>query len=343
MILEGPERLSDTIGLSDTRVVVFDELHKYPNWKNFLKGFFDIYAESRFDVLVTGSARLDVYRRGADSLMGRYFLYRMHPVTVAEIARPRGPGELLGDPAPVDDADFESLLRFGGFPEPFLRRDIRFYNRWRRNRLKLLFREDLRETARILEVGQVELLAELLRRGIGSQLNYASLARKVRASQDSIRRWVSVLESLYLCFLVRPWSPNVPRSLLKDPKVYFWDWSVADDPGTRFENMVASHLLKAVHWSQDTGLGEMGLHYLRTKDGREVDFLVSRDGAPWILVEAKLGKNRPLGRNLSWFQQHTGAPHAFQLVGDADHVQADAFREKGPIKVPARSFLSQLV
>jgi predicted AAA+ superfamily ATPase len=338
-----PQAIVDSIGLGDSTVIVFDELHKYPGWRNFLKGFFDTYDGQGFKVVTTGSARLDAYRRGADSLMGRYFLYRMHPLSVAEIVQPRGPGELLAQPRQIADEDFAALQRFGGFPEPYLRRNVRFYNRWRRNRLKLLFREDLRDTTRILEVAQVELLAEFLRQRSGRQIGYSSLAKMIRASEDSIRRWTDVLESLYFAFLIRPSSTNIPRSLLKEPRVYLWDWSLVDDPGARDENLVASHLLKAVHWWQDSGCGDFGLYYLRTKDKREVDFVVTRDARPWFLVEVKASGVKGLSANLAWFQKRTGAEHAFQVFMDGDFVEVDAFAAPRPVKVPARTFLSQLV
>lgn len=343
LFLEGPAAVAEEIGVSPRRTIVFDELHKYPHWRNFLKGFYDSYARGRFNIVVTGSSQLDIYRKGADSLMGRYFLYHMHPLSVAELAHQEFPEKAVSRPLPVSNSDYERLMGFGGFPEPFLRHNARFFNRWKRTRLKLLFREDLRDVTRINEVGQVELLAEFIRQQSGQLLNYASLARKIRASQDSIRRWIGVLESLYYCFMIRPWTKNVTRSLLKEPKIYLADWSMVDDPGARFENMVGCHLLKAVSWWQDSGMGEYGLHSLRTKDKREVDFLVSRDGRPWFIVEAKSSQTRPLAKNLGYFQDRIGAKHAFQVVADAEFEEVDCFAYDYPIKVPARTLLSQLV
>jgi len=343
LFLDGPAAVAEKIGASSFRTIVFDELHKFPHWRNFLKGFYDSYARGRFNIVVTGSSRLDIYRKGADSLMGRYFLYRMHPLSVAELAHQKMPKKEVGRPHVVSKSDYEHLERFGGFPEPFLKHNMRFYNRWKRTRLKLLFKEDLRDVTRISEVAQVELLAEFIRQQSGQLVNFASLARKIRASQDSIRRWFGVLESLYYCFMIRPWSRNVARSLLKEPKIYLADWAMVDDPGARFENLVGCHLLKAVRWWQDSGLGEYGLHFLRTKDKREVDFVVSRDGRPWFIVEAKASQTRPLGKNLEYFQTRIGAKHAFQVVADADFEEVDCFAYDYPIKVPALTFLSQLV
>jgi predicted AAA+ superfamily ATPase len=343
LFLEGPAAIAEKIGVSQKRTVVFDELHKYPQWRNFLKGFYDSYARDRFNIVVTGSSRLDIYRRGADSLMGRYFLYHMHPLSVAELAHQKLAEIEISKPQSISISNFKRLERFGGFPEPYLKNNVRFFNRWKRTRLKLLFREELRDVTRVQEVGKIELLSEFIRQHSGQLLNYASLARKIRASQDSIRRWIGVLESLYYCFLVRPWTKNLTRSLLKEPKIYLTDWALVDNPGVRLENMVGCHLLKAVTWWQDLGLGEYGLYFLRTKDKREVDFLVSREGRPWFIVEVKSSHTRPLSKNLEYFQTRIGAKHAFQVAADADFEDDDCFGYDYPIKVSALTFLSQMV
>ena len=163
LFLEGPAAVAEKIGVSQRRTIIFDELHKYPHWRNFLKGFYDSYARGRFNIVVTGSSRLDIYRKGADSLMGRYFLYHMHPLSVAELAHQKFPEREINPPKRISRANLEHLEHFGGFPEPFLKHNVRFFNRWKRTRLKLLFREDLRDVTRIQEVGQVELLAEFIR------------------------------------------------------------------------------------------------------------------------------------------------------------------------------------
>ncbi|MBM3264779.1 MAG: DUF4143 domain-containing protein, partial [candidate division Zixibacteria bacterium] len=203
--------------------------------------------------------------------------------------------------------------------------------------------EDLRDTSRIYEIGQVELLAEFLRRQAGQLLNVATLSTRVRASQDSIRRWIAVLEGLYYCFRISPWSNNIGRSLLKEPKVYLWDWSTLDTPGARHENLVAVHLLKAIHWWQDTDMGDFGLYFLRTKDQREVDFLITQDTRPYALIEVKTSEQQTLSGSLAYFQRMTGAPHAFQVVMEADYAEMDCFDLTHPVKVPARTLLSQLV
>jgi len=255
----------EEIGLNylqeEPQVVIFDEIHKYSKWKDFLKGFFDVNS-SKTRIIVTGSSKLDIFKKGGDSLMGRYFLYHLHPMSVREVVKPRLTEKEIHPPQPIDMHAFDSLLDFGGFPEPFSKANARFSNRWKRLRQQQIFTEDIRDLTQVQEIHQIELLAETLKYQTGQLTNYTNLAKKVRVSVDTLRRWIKILESLYYCFTLQPWSKNVPRSLLKQPKVYLWDWSLIADPGARAENFIASHLLKAVHWWTDNGFGEYGLYFL---------------------------------------------------------------------------------
>ena len=341
LILRGPGAVAEHIGLAPEGVIVFDEIHKYPHWKSFLKGFYDTYGADK-RIVVTGSARLDVYRKGGDSLMGRYFLYRMHPLSVAELLSDSIPDTEISSPAQLPPPEWQRLLQYGGFPQPFLRANRRFYNRWKRTRNAQLFREDIHDVARVHEVGQVEVLAELIRQQAGQLTSIASLAKKVRAAENSVRNWLKIMEALYYCFAVRPWSNNIARSLRKEPKFYLWDWALVEQGGARHENMVASHLYKAVHWWTDNGFGDFGLFHLRTRDKREVDFVVTRDNRPWFLVEVK-SKSASLSPALAWFQEKTGASHAFQVVMEMPYRDADCFKINYPVVVPALTLLSQLV
>lgn len=343
-ILAGHRALAHRFGLDQLGqkpLVIFDEVQKYPDWKNWLKGFFDVWG-SHCRILATGSARLDHFSRGGDSMMGRYLSYRMHPLSVGEIVAPhRTATDLLLPPREISEADWKALWEFGMFPEPFLRRDRRFFTRWSRLRLDQTVREDLRDLTRATEVSRVELVAELLRARAAQSLTFSDLARAVRSSVESVQRWVEHLEALHLVFLVRPWFRNISKALTKEPKVYLRDGSTISDPGARFENMVACHLLKAVQGWEDAGLGSFALHYLRDTEKREVDFLVVRDDTPWFLVEAKTSDTRPTD-TLRHFQKATGAPHAFQVVRDLPYVDIDPFTRKDPVAVPARTLLSQL-
>ena len=348
LILAGPgtlisafelDRLSETVP-----IILFDELHKFPRWKQFLKGFFDTHA-GRVRVMVTGSSRMDVYRRGGDSLMGRYFPYRMHPFSVSETVTQEIPdtARIVRPPRPVDDGDFDALWHHGGYPEPFLKRDVRFSRRWQSLRLEQLVREDVRDLTQVQQLDQLEIMVRLLVTRSAQQLVYGNLARQVRVSVDTIRRWVAALCDLHLGFVVRPWFNNVSRSLRKEPKWYLRDWASVTSVGQRAETFVACHLLKAVDGWNDMGLGIFELGYLRDKEKREVDFLVARDGRPWFLAEVKYG-DESLGPSLKPYQDQTAAPFAFQLTLDANYVDRDCFAAPGPpVIVPARTLLSQLL
>jgi hypothetical protein len=343
VILAGPAAVALHLGLRNMReplpLVVFDEIHKYRHWKRFLKGFFDTY-EKLVRIIVTGSARLDVYRRGGDSMMGRYFLYRLHPLSVREFADPSF--KEVDISSPIACSDFEILIEHGGFPEPFIQRNHRFTHQWRRLRLELLFKHDIRDLTRIQDLGQMEILAQVLTHQVGQLIDYTGLANAVKVSSPTIQRWMTVLSSLYYCFTIQPWSKNISKSLIKQPKVYLWDWSMATHIGARNENFIASHLLKAVQFWTDAGFGDYGLYYLRDKAKREVDFLVVKNGQPWFLVEAK-NSEKGISPALYYFQKETKASHAFQVSLDSPFVDRDCFTYNEPMRVPARTLLSQLV
>jgi predicted AAA+ superfamily ATPase len=344
LILAGPTAVARHLGRDVLReqplTCCFDELHKSPRWKAFLKGLFDSWGE-RGRFIVTGSSRLDVYRRGGDSLMGRYLLYRMHPLSVGELLRPSAQLRLLQQPRRLADSAWTALLEHGGYPEPYLKRNRAFSQRWRRLRSAQLLREEVRELTRIHELARLEHLGLLLAERSGSSLVLSSLASDVQVSVDTARRWVEALTSLHWGFLVRPYFKSVAKALRKEPKWYLRDWSGCLDPGARAETLVACHLLKAVEGWQDEGLGDFELRYLRDKLKREVDFLVVRDRKPWFLVEVKQS-DVTLSPSLAHFQRATGAAHAFQVVLDLDYVNADCFSRHEPVVVPARTFLAQL-
>ena len=347
-ILAGPARLIDHYRLDRLSrtppVVIFDELHKFPRWKQFLNGFFDTYAD-RLRIIVTGSSRMDVYRRGGDSLMGRYFLYRMHPFSVAETLTQEIPDEkrIIRQPKKISPTNFNALWNHGGYPEPFLKRDMRFSRRWQSLRLEQLVREEIRDLTQIQQLDQLELLVKLLAERSAHQLIYGNLANDVRVSIDTTRRWIDILVSLHLGFLIRPWFKNVSRSLRKEPKWFLRDWASIKDQGDKAETFVACHLLKAVEGWNDMGLGKFELGYLRDKEKREVDFLVARDGKPWFLAEVKQ-HDESISPSLKYFQQQLAAPFAFRVVLDANYVDADCCARAGPpIAVPAQTFLSQFL
>ena len=346
IILEGVESVAGFAGLdklhTEIPAVVFDEVHKYGKWKTFLKGFFDTY-KGKVNIIVTGSSRLDVYKKGGDSLMGRYFLYRLHQLSVRELLKTNFSEKEIQEPLKPGEGLMEMLLNNGGFPEPFIKNDRKFLNRWRTLRRHQLVREDIRDLSRIQELGQIELLVEILKHHSGQLTNYSALANKINVSSMTISRWIKTLHGFFYLFTVQPWSVNIPRALIKEPKTYLWDWADVEDEGRRWENFVASHLLKSVHYWTDCGFGNFALWFVRDKEKREVDFLVTRDKMPWFLVEAKLSQRAGLSKNLAYFQEKTGAEHAFQVIRDMEYVPADCFKHKKPVIVPGKTFLSQLI
>lgn len=306
-------------------LVVLDEIHKFPRWKRYLKGLWDT-RKDRIDVLVTGSGRLDVYQRGGDSLLGRYHQYRLHPLSVREVVDSHPPPsdylpegtlqvwrDASGPPPRRVRAAFDDLLRWGGFPEPFLKRNDRALRQWHRERHDLIVREDLRDLSRIQLLSHVEELVELLVQRSGSLLSYNLLREDLQVALDSVRLWVGYLRRLYFIHLVRPYAGRLARALRREPKVYAWDWSEVAGEGERFENLVAGHLLKWCHFTQDWGHPPLDLHFVRDKEKREVDFLITLDRKPWMLIETKLSDTDP-GPAIHYFAQRLRVKHKILVV-----------------------------
>jgi len=257
-------------------LLIFDELHKFPRWKSWLKGIYDVLGSDHY-FLVTGSARLDIYKRGDDSLLGRYHYWRLHPFCLGEY-----PGSLHAEDA------LERLLTFGGFPEPFLAGDERFARRWRRERFDRVLREDVRDLESIRNIQNLALFVDLLRRRVGSLITISNLASDIQVSPKTAKAWLELVERMYLAFAVLPYTDKLPRAVLKPPKVYFFDnGDVIGDDGARFENLVASHLLKRLQYLEDRDGYRYELRFVRDKEGREVDFVVVKEGVVDELIEAK--------------------------------------------------------
>jgi hypothetical protein len=301
-------------------LVIFDEIHKYARWKNYLKGAYDKHRDD-FVFIVTGSGRLDLYAKGGDSLLGRYVALPLFPFTLSEMhgrfARPADFKAALADGfAAVSGArqDFQALSAFGGFPEPLTKGDEAFANVWHRQRRTLLIREDIRDATRIREISLLELLAHLVADRVGSPLSVNSLREDLGVAFETVRDWVETLARFYFLFKVPPFATALSRALRKEPKVYLYDWSEIEDPGVRFENLVACHLLKAVRTWTAVGAGDFELWYLRDKEKREVDFVVTERGRPFCLIEAKAGETE-LAPHLLYYQEKLRLPAVVQVVG----------------------------
>ena len=296
-------------------LLVLDEIHKMPDWKNWLKGVVDGRAPGQA-VLVTGSARMDTFRQTGASLAGRYFRLRLHPLSVREWSE-------ASQVAPQQA--LTHLLARGGFPEPVLASTEADAQRWRADYFAGLVREDVLEFSRLHEVNAMRLFAEMLRSRVGSPLSLASIARDLQLSPVTLGRYLDILEALFIVFVVRPWHRNIARATLQAPKVYFYDTGlVLGDEGLRFENLVACHLLKNVHWQQDTRGAATDLHYIRTKDEAEVDFCLSEGDTLTHLVECKLADAKP-HRALARFAAQWPQAQAIQLLRDCP-VEADIGR-----------------
>jgi predicted AAA+ superfamily ATPase len=294
-------------------LIILDEIHKYKRWRNLVKGFYDRY-KSRTEFLITGSARLDHYRRGGDSLQGRYHYYRLHPFSLYELNKK------------PQQSDLETLLQFGGFPEPFLKHNTRHWKRWQRERQSRVIQEDLISLEHVKEVSQLQLLAQLLPDRVGSVLSIANLKQDLSVAFETADKWVGIFENLYYCFRIMPYGLPHLRAVKKERKLYLWDWSLCQGEAARFENLVASHLLKYCHFREDTEGDDMSLRFLRDSNGREIDFVVLKNGKPEFAVECKSG-DRNLSKNIVYFSQRTSIPRFYQvhLHGDGqDSEWADS-------------------
>ena len=346
LILSGPSFIEKVgildIGTNSKPLIVFDEIHKLRDWKNYLKGFYDTYSE-KIKIIATGSAKLSIYKKGQDSLMGRYFSYMIHPISLRESITVNLSETEIQKPISINDELYKNLISYGGFPDPYIKANKIFHAKWLQHRFEQLFREDIMTIEEIKNLSQLEVLAYILTSYATKQINYTDLAKKIQVSDQTVRKWVSILELFYFGYLVRPWDGNITRAILKQPKFYLWDWSAIKDIGARAENFIASHLKKAVSYWGDIGLGKFEIFYIRTKEGKEVDFVVTKNGQPWFLLEVKHSKENSLNKNLYYFQEQTKAEHAFQVVIDMEYEDIDCFAYNKPIIVPAKTFLSQLV
>ncbi len=311
--------------MPDRPLWVLDEIHRHRGWRNLLKGLWDGRSRGR-RILVTGSARLDLYRFGGDSLQGRYHLLRMHPLSVAELGM-------------KTEDDLRSLLELGGFPEPFLGGSVTEARRWSRQHRSLILREEVRDLERVDDLGRLELLALSLPERVGSPLSVNALREELRVSHRTVERWVGILERLYYLFRVPPFGPPRLRAVRKMPKHYHFDGTAIPGEGPRFENLVAGHLLKWVHWEQDAKGRDLELRYFRDMDGREVDFVVMEGKKPILLVETKWSEGEVDG-GLRYLHERFPEAEAWQIhgTGTKEYVTPAGIHVS-----PAVKFLGNLV
>jgi len=326
---------------SGKKIIIFDEIHKYRDWKNYLKGVYD-KNRGNFKIIVTGSARLDVYKKGGDSLLGRYSPYRLNPLSVGEL----NGGAVLFTPfkelAPRGNflkaaGETETLLKFGGFPEIYLKRSDKALRQWHNRRTDLLIKEDIRDIRNIREISLLQVLVELLPGRVGSLLSVNSLAEDLSVNYRTAALWLDILEQFYYHFRVYPYQNSRIKALKKESKLYLWDWSELKDEPAKFENFIASHLLKFCHYLFDAEGFKTHLYYLRDREGREADFLVAVDNNPWFAVEVK-SSSKNVSSSLRYFSEKLEIPFSFQVIKEAN---VD-FTERGIRVISAGKFLTML-
>lgn len=298
-------------------LVIFDEIHKYKKWKNYIKGEYDKNKDI-FKIIVTGSSRLDIYRRHGDSMLGRYYYFRMHPLSVAELIKSNSNCEPFSKlsfekPSKIIADMFDDLYKYGGFPEMYLKKDRNKLMRWHNSRMESIVRQDVRDTSQIRDLGTLELLAEIIPEKVGSLLSINSLTEDLQVSFKTIRSWIECLEQVYYIYRIYPYQSKLIKSLKKEPKVYLWDWTQLNDEGSRLENIVASHLLKFCHYMHDVKGCKIDLNFLRDREQREVDFIVAVNHKPWFCVEVK-NSRKEISKSLYYYKNSLNIPYAYQIV-----------------------------
>lgn len=305
------------------KIIILDEIHKFARWRNLVKGLYD-KNKSKKSFIITGSARLDYYRKGGDSLQGRYHYYRLHPFSISEIS------------SSPTISDIELLLKFGGFPEPLIRGEERFWRRWQREKNQRVIYEDIRDLENVKEISLIELLNNELPNRIGSPLSIKSLKELLEVSHESVERWVKILERLYSCFRIAPYGAKRIRAVKKEQKLYLYDWSVIPGKGAKFENFVASQLLKYCHYIEDTEGYNMELRFIRDTDQREIDFVVLKDTKPIFAVECKSGEKK-LNPAIFYFKERTPIPKFYQV-----HLGKEDYEKDGIRVLPYNTFAKEI-
>ncbi|CAO5682166.1 MAG: putative protein [Holosporales bacterium] len=316
--------IKDQSWLDKTDLLIFDELHKMPDWKNYLKGVYDTKLDHQ-SILVTGSARLDIFDKIGDSLAGRYFRHRLLPLSLSELKQSN------------ENNDIERLLERGGFPEPFFEESIVDANRWRLQYINSILSTDVFEFEKIHNLKGMRLVFDLLRNKVGSPVSYKSLSEDVGVSSTTIKKYIQILESVYVLFVVTPYSKNIARSLLKEPKIYFFDTGlVMGDDGAKLENLIAVSLLKDVYARVDNKAEECELHYVRTKDGKEIDFVIAKPEGIEQAIDVKLS-DKNFSKFLLIFKEKYNIP-SLQVVKSIKNE----YKKNDICIIKAQNFLNDL-
>lgn len=325
---------------AQAELIVLDEFHKHARWKSWIKGEYDVH-HRKYKFLLTGSARLNIYRKGGDSLQGRYHYHTLYPFTYGEISGNEShvkPGEELIFNEDVKNDNLEILYQFGGFPETLLRQDSRFHRRWHNERMERFFKEDIRELTSLKNLGTLTLMADLLPEKVSAILSINSLANDLQVNFKTAANWLDVFENFYYLFRLPPYQTKKVASVRKEKKMYLWDWPLVENEGARIENLVALHLLKYCSFLYEYGGWRVSLMYLRDSTGREADFLVTFNNNPWFAVEVK-NNEKKISKNLIYFKEKLNIPFCYQVV----YHMEEEFLKSGIRVMPAAKFLSALI
>ena len=305
------------------KIIILDEIHKFARWRNLVKGFFD-KNKGELSFLITGSARLDYYSKGGDSLQGRYHYFRLHPFSLGEL-----------DVKPTKD-NLDLLLKLGGFPEPLFKAEEKFWRRWQRERLQRVIYDDIRDLESVKEISLLELLASELPNRVGSPLSVKNLKELLQVAHETVERWLKIFERMYYCFRIPPYGPPKVRAVKKEQKLYLWDWSLVEEPGPRFENFIASQLLKYCQFIEDTEGYRMELRFLRDTDKREIDFVVLKDRKPMFAVECKTG-DKDVSPSIYYFKERVQIPKFYQV-----HQGQKDYKKNGVRVLPVPTLCEEL-
>lgn len=314
-------------------VLILDGVHKGDEWDRFFEKMYGMYKEI-FRIIVIG----DFYER--ESELGA--VYRVHPFSMGERLNWKLTRDMFRRPEGITDIGLERFLRVGGFPEVFCDGDREFVEGWRHAGDEGLMQEVQRYIKDASMSSKVEDLMEFIRQRSGEYFDYSDVAEKTKMAELTVRGWTEILEREYYCYKLCSWSDRGEGSLLGKAKYYLWDWSRVEDMGARIGNFVASHLLKAVDFWNDTGRGEYGLFFVEGEGGDDVDFLVVQDGEPWMLCDVRISQDEPLSEALLGAKEELNPEYVFSLRYDMAYTGFDIRELKEPRVVSMRTFLSQL-
>lgn len=303
----------------------FDEIHKFTSWRDFIKGVYDEFHHNH-RIMVTGSARLDVLRRSGDSLQGRYHHLRLHPLSVKEL-KITGEKELL------------ELMELGGFPEPYFSKSKIEAKRWSTHYRSLLVNQESPALETISDLSKLELLSLRLPELVGSPLSLNALREDLYIAHKTVSRWINIFEKIYMIFFLPPFGSPLIRAVKKEQKHYHFDWSLIPEKAARFENFIASHLLKWVHYQRDVFGDQIELRYFRDTDKREVDFCITRNSDVQMFIECKWADKRT-SPHLHYLQKKFPSAKFYQISATG---KKSFISKQNIIHMPASKFLQQFI